>query len=412
MQKQLAAWFLIVALLYVMVGAAVPRLEPSPFWGTALIVSLDIVIGLGAAWLVSHLLTRRLRELATAASVVSRGDLTRRVAIEGNDETADLARSFTTMSASLLRIVVQVREVAEQVSLSARSLSTTADDMNATTDEIAATARAIAQGAHEQARQVESTSSVTRVLAESIELVSTRAAEVHQAARAACERTDDGVDDARRAADGIARLAEKTAAATSALDGFRLRADEIGSIVSSISSISQQTHLLAINAAIEAARAGEEGEGFAVIAEEVSRLSDNVRRFADRISGLSEEIMRGSQEVAEGIRESVGAADHVRVLVRRTASAFEEILEAVRRTVDRAAEISRLTTEQRDGAADVVSCLEEINGIADRHVRGIDEASLATQQQTATMREMALSAQSLAHASDQLETLISVFRLE
>jgi len=93
MQAKLGAGFLMVALLYVLLGLGVPRLGLRPPADTIMLVSSYIVVGLGAAWLISFVLSRRLRELARAASVISRGNLTRRLETGGKDETAELARS-------------------------------------------------------------------------------------------------------------------------------------------------------------------------------------------------------------------------------------------------------------------------------------------------------------------------------
>jgi methyl-accepting chemotaxis protein len=347
MHKKLAVWFLFVALVYLLVGLLVPQLQPDPLWQVALVIPCYVVVGLGAAWLVSGLLTRRLRDLATAAAAISKGDLTLQVDTSGDDETALVARAFRVMSDSLLSIVLEVHEVADQINRSAQSLSMTAEQVNAATEGIASTARSIADGAGEQARQVAETSSITRELADSIDRVAEQAQTVHRAASRASELTAVGVQDARRAALGIGQLAEKTAAAKAAVEGFKVKAGEIGSIVSSITSISHQTHLLAINAAIEAARVDEQGQGFSVVAEEVSRLADNVRGCAAEISEISGEIMRGSQALADGIRESIGSADDALEVVRRTAGAFDDLLGTVRGTSERAGEISALTREQK-----------------------------------------------------------------
>ena len=411
MQKKLAAWFLLVALLYALVGIAVPRLQPDPFWQVVLIGSSYVVIGLGVSWLVSHLLTRRLTELARAASVISRGDLTRAVRIKGDDETAQLARSFSMMSESLQNIVLEVSSVAEQINGSAQSLSSTATELNHTTDEIAETTRQIADGAEQQARQVAGTSSTTRELADSIERVSESARSVLRSATEVSSRTSGGVADVRRAEEGIRRLEMSTEAAGMQVAGFRAKANEIASIVNFISSIAHQTHLLAINAAIEAARAGEEGKGFAVVADEVSRLADNASGFADKISSLSDEIIAGSELVAGGIRERMVISKELRAVIQSTTQSLEQIQESSRDTAERAEEISALTESQLGAASRVVASLEQISGIAHLNARGTEEASDVTAQQNESMRRMAGSAHTLAQTSDQLRDLIEIFKL-
>ncbi|HJQ99204.1 MAG TPA: HAMP domain-containing protein, partial [Candidatus Polarisedimenticolaceae bacterium] len=143
MQKKLAASFLLVTALCTAVAVAVPHLQPDPFWATTLVVSLDMAIGLGGAWLVSFWVVRRIKQLAAAASVISRGDLTRVVTVTGSDETAELARSFSAMLANLLTVLQEVRQTAEQVHDSALALSRTSHDVETATEGIADASRAI-----------------------------------------------------------------------------------------------------------------------------------------------------------------------------------------------------------------------------------------------------------------------------
>jgi len=283
--------------------------------------------------------------------------------------------------------------------------------MNAATEEIAEAARDIARGAEEQAAQVARTTATTRELRQMVEHVATSAREADFAAAGAARKAEDGAADARRVASGIAAISEKTAAAAANVEGFRQQADEIGKIVAFIGSLSQPTHILAINAAIEAARAGEEGRGFAVVADEVRRLSESVSGFAEQISALNELILKGSQEVARDIRESVAAADEARRVVASTLTSFEQILEATRGTARLAEEISKQAGMQRGAAETVVESLERISSIAHRNAAGTVDASTATTQQNVSMEEMAASAVALARASDQLRDTIAVFKV-
>jgi methyl-accepting chemotaxis protein len=411
MKKRLAACFLIVAFFYALVAVLVPRWQTDPFWRITLIVSLDVMIGLGAAWLVSIFVTRRLRDLAAAAAVISSGDLTRSLDPAGADEEGDLARSFNTMLESLLNVVLEVQGTADRIHGSARSLSTTSDRVTNAIREIATSGYAIARGAESQAQKVGETSVTTLELAKSIDRIALRARSVHQFAGEVSERSTAASEDARHAVETITQVAGKIESATTALEGFQQRADEISKIVAFITSVSEQTHLLAINATIEAARAGEHGRGFAVVAEEVGRLSDNVRSFAEQIHTISEEILRGSKEVADSIRRSLDATADLREAVYRTATSYEGILDASRETVHRAGEISELTEQQRGAAREVTASLDEISKIARQNAQGTEEASAATEQQTASMQQLARSAQALAQTSDKLKDLIAIFKV-
>ena len=97
MQTKLGAGFLLVALLYVIVGLAVPRLGLEPLPEIILTSSSYLVIGLSAAWIFSVRINRRMRDLAQAAGKIRAGDLTRSIDTSGNDEIADVASAFAVM---------------------------------------------------------------------------------------------------------------------------------------------------------------------------------------------------------------------------------------------------------------------------------------------------------------------------
>jgi methyl-accepting chemotaxis protein len=411
MQAKMGAGFLIVALLYVLVGLGVPRLGLGRLAEAALVASAYVVIGLSAAWILSFVLSRRLRQLARAASLISKGDLTIEVETRGADETAELARSLSLMTQSLRDVVQEVEHTADRVSSSAQALSSASCDINEATEEIAGAAREIARGAEEQAAQVMRTTETTRGLTRGVERVADQAREFYEAAATSADSAARGASDVRHAADAITQLTARTGSATAAVEGFRLKATEIDSIVSSITSISHQTHLLAINAAIEAARAGEEGRGFGVVAEEVSRLADNVRQFAEQISSISDEIMQGSHAVADEIRKSVSAANELREVIDRSARSFDGVVTATRGTAASVGEISEFTVRQKLAAEELARLLEGISRIAERNARGTEEASAATAEQTVSMQRMTASARTLARTSDQLKELIAIFKL-
>ncbi len=115
MRLKLALAFLVVTFLFMMTHFAFTPARFYGFWDLVEYLSIEILIGLSAAIVLSSLFTKNLRDLAAASGVISRGDLTRKVEVRGDDEVGDLARSFTTMLQSLYHIVTEVRTVSAQI---------------------------------------------------------------------------------------------------------------------------------------------------------------------------------------------------------------------------------------------------------------------------------------------------------
>jgi len=410
MQLKLGISFMLVAALVILVTVAAPYTTEQPY-DLFVTVFGGLLVALVAGRVLSIYLTRNIRGLAGVASVISQGDLTRKVEVKSQDEVGDLARSFNAMLASLLNIVVEVRSTSEQIFESAQSLSATAAEVNATTEEIAKAAANIARGAETQAEMVNHTSSITREMAESVAEIADRAQAAFTFASEAGERAGAGREFAARASQKILEMAERIEFATISVAGFKDRALQINKTVDFIADVAHQTHMLALNAAIEAARAGEEGRGFAVIAEEVRKLADHARGFAEQISALAEQINTESGKVIQAMQVSTDATNEGRQVVGEASAALDSIVDSVLSTVERVKEITELTGKQARGADVLVQAIEEISKIAENNAAGTQEASAATEEQTASMQEMTASAQGLARTSDHLKEIISIFRV-
>jgi len=258
---------------------------------------------------------------------------------------------------------------------------------------------------------VNRTSDITRKLAAQVEAIAEKALHTNGLAAEAGDRAREGGSFAGSAMGKMGEVAEKVGRAGEAVQQFQVNALEINKSVDFITSIAQQTHLLALNASIEAARAGEQGRGFAVVAEEVRSLAENARGFAEQISGLAEAINVGSKDLIAVIADTSRAAHEGVDVVQSASLSLDQIIEAVSSTEARMKEISLLTADQTSGADGLVKAIEEIHKIAENNAAGSQQASAATQEQTASMQEMAASAQQLARTSDTLKDLIAIFKV-
>jgi methyl-accepting chemotaxis protein len=355
-------------------------------------------------------ITRSIKDLMNATSVISKGDLRQKISVLSQDELGSLASTFNMMIESLVGMIEEVKKVADTIYDSAINLSATSQEMNASTQEISSTVQHIAKGAEVQAQMGIQTNSVTKDLAESIDIVASKADEANKFAQEVFNKAQEGSQHTLQAVTRMTDVAQKIDKASRLVQGFRERTLEINNAVRHITSIAQQTHLLALNATIEAARAGEHGRGFAVVAEEVRKLSHETRKLAEQISSLSDTINLESAEVLESMSQSNASAAQSREVVTSASTALQDILNVVQGNVTQVQEITRLTKEQTTSAARLVEAIEEIARIAEDNAAGTQQATAATQEQTAAMQELASSAQELSRTSDRLKSRISAFQ--
>ncbi len=411
MRLKLALAFLIVTFAFVITHFMFTPPRFYKLWTLVGYISTEILIGLIAAVVLSKLFTRQLSDLAAAATVISRGDLTRRVEMRGKDEVGHLAGSFNTMTQSLFKIVTEARTVSGQIFESAQSLSATAEEMNATTQEISSTVSNIARGAEGTADMVNKTSSITRDMAVAIEGISEKARFAAKSSEEAGEKAREAGEQMGGASRKVGEIVADIERATTNVGGFKDRALRINESVDFISHIAQQTHLLALNATIEAARAGEHGRGFSVVAEEIRKLADSSRQFADQIARLAKEINLESTEVIESMGDSTRSAREGEKVIHDAKQSIDSMVMSVLTSMERIQEISTLSGTQAAGADGLVRAIEEISKIAEENAAGTEEASAATEEQTASMEEMSASAQELARSSDTLKEMISIFKV-
>ena len=376
----------------------------------AVVGAMSIIFGLLFGKVFGSYIGRSIRNMKQATTIISQGDLRQKIQVESNDDLGTMGESFNHMVDSLVLTIQEVKSVSDTIYDSAMNLSATSQQMNASTVEISTTVQSIAKGAEVQAKMGAQTNSVTKELAESIEVVAQKADTANRLAQDVYGRAAEGNEQTLQATQKIADVAVKLDRASGLVQGFRERTLEINNAVRHITSIAQQTHLLALNATIEAARAGEHGRGFAVVAEEVRKLSHETRKLAEQISRLADGINLESQEVLTSISDSNASALLGRDVMRSASRSLQDIVEAVQASLNQVQEITRLTREQTLSAAHLVASIEEIARIATQNAAGTQEANAATQQQTAAMEELAASAQELSRTSDRLKSSIMAFQ--
>ncbi|RKQ86808.1 methyl-accepting chemotaxis protein [Solirubrobacter pauli] len=414
------------------------------------LIALAIALALlsaAAVWLVTRSVTRpvhRLRarlhslndtdleSLAGGLDAAARGDFTRSaqavtepVEVEGRDELGELSAVFNEMIEKSRRGVTgydamraQLGEMIGEVASTAATVATASEEMAGTSNEtgravheIASAVGDVAEGTERQVRMVESVRDAAQHAARIASESASSARETAEAASRAREVADEGAEAARVASTTMGDVARNSEAVSDAIRELADRSERIGTIVEAITGLAQQTNLLALNAAIEAARAGEQGKGFAVVAEEVRKLAEESQTAAASISTLIEEIQNDTGRVVEVVeagarrtQEGVATVEHTREALERIGGDVQDMHTRVSGIVAAVDEISAATERMQ---ADVA----EVAAVAEQSSASTEEVSASTQQTSASAQEIAAGAAGLAQTADQLEALVSRFRV-
>ena len=297
----------------------------------------------------ADILRNKVDSLLEVVRAAAQGDLTRKVAVEGDEAIDELAAGIKQMLADLSNVISQVTESAAQFNEGSRV--------------IAESSQSLASGAQTQSSSVEEVSASIEELTASINGVNDNATEADSVAK-----KTNGL--AQRGGQAVQKSIE-------AMELIRTSSDKIAEIIQVISEIASQTNLLALNAAIEAARAGEHGMGFAVVADEVRKLAERSNQAAGEITTL---IKESSNRVQEGAQ-----------LSDETGSALKEILEGVEATVAKISEIASATVEQSSNASQVSEAIQGIAEVTEQAAAGSEQMASSSEQlgaQAAGLREL------------------------
>jgi len=294
--------------------------------------TLWVLVALGVFTLLFVIIRGITRPIADAVRVteaVAGGDLTVRIAVEGNDEITQLQRAMRDMAARLRETIANVRSGADTLSAASAQLS--------------ATAQALSQGTSEQAASVEETTAGLEQMSASI----TRNAEnAHQ--------TESMAQQGARDAEGSGKAVQQSVAAMTT----------IAEKISIIEDIAYQTNLLALNAAIEAARAGEHGRGFAVVATEVRKLAERSQVAATDINELAGNSVGIAQQSGAQLAELVPAIRKTAELVQEVAAASREQSSSVNQINKAMGQVDQVTQRNASAAEELASTAEELSGQA------------------------------------------------
>ncbi|UCE79685.1 MAG: phosphate/phosphite/phosphonate ABC transporter substrate-binding protein [Nitrospiraceae bacterium] len=341
------------------------------------------------------------------------------------DGTDGLAASTEQTAASMEEMVTsitQIKDSTQDLSIAVESTSTSIEQLSATIKEVANNATELATYAEDtQSSMIQISSSVKEITQSAKE--SSRLSE-----KVRNDATTFGMDSINKTIEGMTDIKDAVKRTADYIIKLGGRSEEIGKILTVIDDITDQTTLLALNAAILAAQAGEHGKGFSVVADEIKELADRTSTSTKEISSLIQNVQQevsdavnameeGTQSVESGLSVTSEAADALRKIIESAAKSSEMTIaieratteqsaasrlvsEAIEKVLQRSAEIARAMKEQSKGIQLIIDATEKINHVAS-HVK------TATNEQSLNSRQISQAVELVSDKSQQISRAIN-----
>jgi methyl-accepting chemotaxis protein len=369
------------------VVASMPKAEiRAVTWsvGTQLAIGslLAMLLAVGSVvWLLRSKLAP-LGDLVRQAEALGAGDLSVRLSVSSNDEIGQLARAFNQMSQALSTMVEHIRRASEEVNSRAQALSGLSGGAY--------------EGMEQQSGEITSMAGAVEEFSATSLNIADNMGNTQRLAQENAQQTQIGRTSMEEASSSLEQIAGALNTTATVINTLGQRSQEIGGIVSVITSIAEQTNLLALNAAIEAARAGEQGRGFAVVADEVRNLASRTRQATDEISGMIHSIQQETGNAISTMEQGNVLMQEGLSRNANVASALARIDEQSRSAGQQFAAITTATQEQSSTATLLSSNLQSI--------------AMANSEQREVVSNLAVTAKELEKLAADLRSEVDRFR--
>ena len=323
-----------------------------------------------------------IQRLLDEISNLANGDLTVRAQVTEH-MTGAIADSINYTIDELRRLVAGITSASLQVT--------------SATQEAESVSSRLLQAAGKQASEIQNAGQSVQKMAQSMSEVSSKATDSSKVAESSVHAAQKGAQAVQNAIRGMNDIRVQIQETSKRIKRLGESSQEIGEIVQLISDITEQTNVLALNAAIQAASAGEAGRGFTVVAEEVQRLAERLGEATKHISAIVKSIQRDTQEAVEAMERSTQNVVQGTKTADEADQALREIGAVSRQLASLIESISQATREQAASASKVAANMKVILGI--------------TQLTSDGTKQTATSAAKLTALADGLKSSVAGFKL-
>ncbi|MBP2240269.1 methyl-accepting chemotaxis protein [Cytobacillus eiseniae] len=380
---------------------------------TVIIISIaSFIFAIGIAIFISRMITRPIQMAAKSMDQIANGELhIEEVKVKSKDEIGSLIHSLNSMVKDLRKMVSQIRGISTHLTASSEELASSAEQSTDAAEQVSQISQQNVASIEQQITGFQEVATAVHEMDQSIHAITKSSEEMLEVTNRSNHLSSKGEQSIERVFIQMNEVSQSVQNATKSIQLLEVRSDEISNISSIITNIAEQTNLLALNAAIEAARAGEHGKGFAVVADEVRKLAEESKKSAIQIQNMIGMIQQETN-LAVGVMD-VGNKQVTDMFTetKEARNAFKEIAETMLDTAGMVENINYLLGNLSVLSEQITVVITNVEEISKNSVSASEDASAATEEQLATMEEVFTSSISLAKLADEMQTVVSRFKL-
>ncbi|MBP1996331.1 methyl-accepting chemotaxis protein [Paenibacillus eucommiae] len=369
----------------------------------ALLITLVVILTL------QYVTNRRtfapIKDLMLALEKLSQGDFNVQLKTS-SDELGQVNEKFNTTVTNIKRLVTTIKSVSIESAVQSKVLFSTVEENNGSSSTITKNIEEMSSRVALQSTSISESVTSLEEISTGVNSIASNTSELSETSLHMKDQSERGNQNVEKVMNQMNSINDSVKNSVAIIENLQKRSVEIGQIVQVIAEIAAQTNLLSLNASIEAARAGENGQGFAVVANEVKKLSEESKKSAEQISDLINYIQNETSLAVTAISEGEQNVEMGIAAVRETGTLFKGILSATETVTNQIQEVSAATQQMVAETEQITSSIKHLAVLAERNSVVSDEIRLSAQDQRSSYTKIIESAEQLNQISDKLENLV------
>ncbi|MEH7238264.1 methyl-accepting chemotaxis protein [Bacillus sp. JJ1562] len=384
--------------------------------GTIVVLLVSIVastiIAILSLVIIGRNIGKQLNNLVIVSNRIADGNLkVDEIKVNGQDEIGLLSKSLNVMNNSLRSIIHEISTVSDNVASKSSELMISSSEVKAASQQIASTVQELSTGAEEQAYSSTQLAKMMEEYTDKIQTANQNGSQINGSSQNVLEMTKKGHEFMNASTEQMNKINSIMEYSVEKVKGLDEQTKQISTLVKVIRDIADQTNLLALNAAIEAARAGEHGRGFAVVADEVRKLAEQVSHSVKDITDIVNSIQKESNSVVQGLLNGYSQVDEGAKQIQVTGQTFKDIYDAVTIMVEHIQSISENLDTIASNTVEMNLSIDNIAAVSEQSAAGIEQTSASIQQTNSSMETISDHSELLSDLASRLNTMISKFKL-